>query len=200
MEGALRWEEPQLWKCWRKCQVVFKNAWYAFQGLTPCLSRSYFGGLKVKVEAQRAETSASSGGPQPTPLCLMLKFWGRADTLSPRKARCVHARIKTLSRSQKLVHKWNTVSLALSEYSLKGEGQGGGGDSGCAGKKPKCLRCRERAIFKISVFYDHFIKLSWSLIKMSEFPMKYLKISSTFHSKITHQQTICVPEKYPKAC
>lgn len=38
-------EESQLWKCWGNVRVVFKNAWYAFQGLTPVFRRVVLGEL-----------------------------------------------------------------------------------------------------------------------------------------------------------
>lgn len=66
------------------------------------------------------------------------------------------------------------------------------------GKKPAKPDAENGPYLKSAYFYDPFIKLSWSLIKMSEFPMKHLKISSMFHSKITHQQTICGSRKVPK--
>ena len=61
--------------------------------------------------------------------------------------------------------------------------EAGGGGRVVWGMEPAKPDAENGPYLKLAYFYDPFIKLSWSLIKMSQFPMKHLKISSMFHFK-----------------
>lgn len=103
------------------------------------------------------------------PLPLVLKFWGRADTLSPREkpdGSCLDKNLGLGSQSWFIMEH----SISCSVKSAPEGGGVGGGRRELRGMEPAKPDAENGQYLKLAYFYDPFVNLSWSLIKMSEFP------------------------------
>ena len=154
-----------------------------FRGWLLSFPELFWGGTGGKGgEIQRADTSSLAEAPSPSPFAWCWNFGGELTPFHPEKSQMVHAQIKNLGLgSQSWFIMEHSISCSV-RVLLKVAGLVGSGRE-LQGMEPAKPDAQNGPYLKLAYFYDPFVNLSWSLIKMSEFPMKHLKISSTFHFK-----------------